>query len=83
MFKTRDVRPGSWKYPRGARTLGDLMRRRAVLVVVCQRCKHEAVLYPVEYIARFGDRCPAAHLRRFLRCKQCRRTSPNIHEATR
>lgn len=83
MFKTRDVRPGSWKYPRDASTLGDLMRKRVVLLVVCQRCQHQGILYPVDYISRFGDGCPAVHLRRFLRCKECRNRSANIHEATR
>jgi hypothetical protein len=67
MFKTRDVRPGSWSYPHDSHTLCDLKRNR-ILLVVCQRCKHEGRLYPADYIERFGDKCPAVHLRRFLRC---------------
>jgi hypothetical protein len=83
MFKTRDVRPGSWKYPRNASTLGELMRKKVVLLVVCHRCKHEGRLYPADYIERFGEKCPAIHLRRYLRCKLCRCSSANVHEATR
>ena len=83
MFKTRDIQSGSWKYPRNAKTLGDLMRGRIVLLVVCHRCRHEGRLYPADYIERFGEKCPAVHLRRFLRCSACRYTSANIHEATR
>ena len=83
MFKTRDVRPGSWKCQRDANTLGQLKRNRVVLLVVCQRCKHEGRLYPADYIERFGQDCPAVLIRRFLRCSACRYTSANIHEATR
>ena len=83
MFKTRDIQPGSWKYPRGGRTLGDLMRGRIILLAVCHRCKHEGRLYPADYIERFGEDCPAVHLRRYVRCSACRNPSANLHEATR
>ena len=83
MFKTRDIQSGSWKYPRNAKSLGDLMRSRIILLVVCHRCKHEGRLYPADYIARFGEACPAVHLRRFVRCSVCRNTSANMHEASR
>jgi hypothetical protein len=83
MSKTREVRPGSWKYPRNANTLANLVHQRAVLVVVCRRCKHSGVVYAFNLIPRFGANCPAIHVRRYLRCSACRCTSPNIHEASR
>jgi hypothetical protein len=42
-FKTRDVRPGSWKYPRDSRTLGDLKRNR-IWEICAQTSLHVAFL---------------------------------------
>jgi len=50
MFKTRDVRPGSWKPDRNGNTLGDLVRKRLSLLAVCHRCKHEGLLFPPTWL---------------------------------
>jgi hypothetical protein len=83
VFKTRDVMPGSWKYPRNAKSLASMVRRSCVLVVVCRNCQNRSTLYPAEFIPRFGAECPSPHLRKFLRCKVCRSRSPYLHEASR
>lgn len=83
MFKTREVMPGSWRYPRDAKSLGSMVRQRAVLIAVCRSCQHRGVLYPASFIPRFGAECPSPHLGKFLRCSVCRARSPYLHEAER
>jgi hypothetical protein len=83
MFKTRDVMPGRWRYPRNAKTLSSMVRHRMVLVAVCRNCRNRTTLFPAEFIPRFGGECPAPYLRKFLRCKVCRSRSPWLHEAER
>lgn len=83
MFKTRDVRPGSWKPDRTGNTLGDLVRKRLTLLVVCHRCKHQGLLFPANLVARFGENYPAVAIRRHVRCSVCRCTSASLHEASR
>ena len=83
MFKTRDVRPGSWKPDRNGNTLGELVRKRLSLLAVCHRCKHEGLLFPATLILRFGENFPAVAIRRHVRCSVCRCTSANLHEASR
>ena len=56
---------------------------KTVLIIVCRRCKHESVLYPLELITRFGEDYLAFNLRPRLRCSACRYRDPNIHEAAR
>jgi hypothetical protein len=41
-------------------------------VVICRRYKPRRVLYPVNYIERFGVDYPAIALREHLRCSSCR-----------
>jgi hypothetical protein len=72
MFKTRDINPGSWRPHRNANTLGQLIEKRMVLLVVCRRCKHEGLIFPADLIPRFGTNYPAVGVRRFLRCSSCR-----------
>ena len=83
MFKTRDIRPGSWKPDRNGNTLGDLVRKKLSLLVVCRRCKHQGLIFPAHLIARFGETFPAVTIRRYIRCSVCRCTSVNLHEASR
>jgi hypothetical protein len=83
MFKTRDINPGSWRPHRNANTLGQLMDKRMVLLVVCRRCKHEGLIFPADLVPRFGQSYPAVGVRRFVRCSSCRSGSANIHEAAR
>ena len=65
------------------RTLGDLVAAKMALVAICRRCKHRRVLFPVNYIARFGQACPAIELRKQLRCTSCRGRTANLHESSR
>jgi hypothetical protein len=80
-----DLRPGNrYAGERNAgRTLGDLIAAKMALVAVCRRCKHRRVLYPANFIARFGERCPAITLREKLRCTACRGRVANLHESSR
>ena len=73
---TRDVR-GS------GRTLGQLVDSKMALVATCRRCKHQRVLYPANYIERFGENCRAIELRERLRCSSCRGQMANLHESAR
>jgi hypothetical protein len=79
------LRPGS-RYARETRigrTLGELVRAKMALVAVCRRCKHRRVLYPANFIPRFGEMCPAMELRQHLRCSGCRGRMANLHESAR
>jgi hypothetical protein len=65
------------------RTLGDLVRAKMALVAVCRRCKHRRVLYPANFIPRYGEDFPAIELRKHLRCSGCRGRVANLHESSR
>jgi hypothetical protein len=55
------MRPGNrYARERGySRTLGQLVESKMALVAICRRCKHQCVLYPANFIERFGADCPA------------------------
>jgi hypothetical protein len=53
------------------------------LVAICRRCKHQRVLFPANYIERFGEDYPAIELRGHLRCTNCRGRVANLHESAR
>ena len=65
------------------RTLGQLIHAKMALVVICRRCKHRRVLYPANYIPRFGVTCPAIELRKHLQCSRCHGRMANLHESAR
>jgi hypothetical protein len=65
------------------RTLGQLVHEKMALVAICRRCKHRRVLYPANYIQRFGKDCPAIELRGHLRCSGCHGKMANLHESAR
>jgi hypothetical protein len=66
------------------RTLGQLIDEKMALVAICRRCRHQRVLYPANFIERFGEHCPALELRQHLRCSSCRtRAMANLHESAR
>ncbi len=66
-----------------SRTLGQMLRAKMALVAVCRRCKHRRVLYPANFIARYGEDFPAIELRHHLRCSSCRGRMANLHESSR
>jgi hypothetical protein len=54
------MRPGN-RYAREqafSRTLGQLIGSKMALVAICRRCKHQRVLYPANFIERFGAAAP-------------------------
>jgi hypothetical protein len=65
------------------RTFAQLIDQKMALVAICRRCKHHRVLYPANYIERFGPDCPAVELREHLRCSNCRGRMANLHESAR
>ena len=79
------MRPGNrYVRERGfSRTLGQLVDSKMALVAICRRCKHQRVLYPTNFIERFGDGRPAIELREHLRCGNCRGRMANLHESAR
>jgi len=66
-----------------ARTLGEMVHTKIVLLAVCRRCKHESIVYPFSLIPRFGEDFPAMELRQRLRCSSCRGRMANLYEASR
>jgi hypothetical protein len=53
-------------------------------MAVCRRCEHQRVLYPANYISRFGENYPAIDLRERLRCSSCLgRGMANLQESAR
>jgi hypothetical protein len=79
------MRPGN-QYAREqgkGRTLGQLINSKMALVAICRRCRHQRVLYPANFIERFGEDCPAIALREYLRCRSCRSCMANLHESAR
>jgi DNA-directed RNA polymerase subunit RPC12/RpoP len=77
------LRPDNRYARERGRTLGDLVKTKIAMVVVCRRCKHRRVLYPANLIPRFGEHCPAIDLRERLRCSNCRGRMANLHESSR
>ena len=65
------------------RTLGQLIAAKMALVAICRRCKHQRVLYPANYVERFGADFPAILIREHLRCAECRGKMANLHESAR
>src|SRR5215467_15492166 len=62
------------------RTLGQLIDSKMALVAICRRCKHQRVLYPAQFIERFGEDWPAIELRERLRCSSCSGRMANLHD---
>jgi hypothetical protein len=76
------MRPGNRKTGIG-RTLGQLVESKMALVAICRRCKHRRVLFPANYLARYGEDFPAIELRERLCCSGCRGRMANLHESSR
>jgi len=77
------MRPPSRHDRNLGRTLRQLIDAKMALVAICRRCKHQRVLYPANYIDRYGEDCPAILLREHLRCSECHGRMANLHEAVR
>jgi hypothetical protein len=65
------------------RTLRELLHARTVYQVVCQRCRHGAVLYPMDLAQTLGWDCTGDELTKHLRCSKCSSRTVNLYEASR
>jgi hypothetical protein len=70
-----------WAMP--FRTLLELAHTRWSILVVCHRCRHEGLVYPVNVGPRFGWEMTVADLPRRLRCSDCGGRDVTVYEATR
>ena len=64
-------------------TLEQLALSRAVLQIVCRRCRHEAIKFPMELIPRAGRHCKVSEIAAKLRCSKCNSREVNVYEARR
>ena len=64
-------------------TLEQLALSRAVLQIVCRRCRHGAIKFPMELAPRVGWPCKVAEIAAKLRCSKCNSREVNVYEARR
>jgi hypothetical protein len=64
-------------------TLEQLALSRAVIQIVCRRCRHEAIKFPMELSPRVGWHCKLAQIAPKLRCSKCNSREVNVYEARR
>jgi hypothetical protein len=64
-------------------TVQDLITSKAVLRVVCRRCKHGALLFPRELIEVAGENCSIADISKHLRCSKCKSAHVGVYAAAR
>ena len=67
----------------GSRTLHDLIHAKAVLQVVCQRCRHQKLVYPFSLGRSVEWNTPMDDFVSRFRCSQCGSDLVTVHEATR
>lgn len=63
--------------------LEQLAHSRAVLQIVCRRCRHGAIKFPIELIPRAGKYCKVGEIAAKLRCSRCNSREVNVYEARR
>ena len=68
---------------RGEMTLDELAASRAVLQIVCRRCRHGAIKFPMELAPRVGWASKIAEIAPKLRCSKCNSREVNVYEARR
>ena len=64
-------------------TLEHLALNRAVIQIVCRRCRHGAIKFPMELATRVGWACKVAQIAPKLRCSKCNSREVNVYEARR
>ena len=64
-------------------TLEQLALIRAVLQIVCRRCRHGAIKFPMELAPRVGWASKVAEIAPKLRCSKCNSREVNVYEARR
>ena len=64
-------------------TLEQLALCRAVIQIVCRRCRHGAIKFPMELAPRVGWACKVAEIAAKLRCSKCNSREVNVYEARR
>jgi hypothetical protein len=86
MPKGWPTRPGSRYHqpPEGRRTLLDVARDHAALMITCRRCKHRTTLFPAQLAVDLGPDYPVDQIARRLRCTECRaKGAATVYEGTR
>jgi hypothetical protein len=57
--------------PPTIKTIRDLAKAKLAVDVVCRRCRHRQLLFPMSLAERVGADFPVAELPRRLRCTGC------------
>ena len=65
------------------KTLEQLAASRAVIQILCRRCRHGAIKFPMELAPRVGWACKVAQIAPKLRCSKCNSRQVNVDEACR
>jgi hypothetical protein len=70
--------------PPSVRTIHDLARAKLALVIVCQRCCHRHLLFPLDLAERLSADFLVAELAPRLRCTECKaRGMAAVHPSVR
>ena len=64
-------------------TLQQLALIRAVIQIVCRRCRHGAIKFAMELAPRVGWSCKVGEIATKLRCSKCNSREVNVYEARR
>jgi hypothetical protein len=64
-------------------TLKHLALSRAVIQIVCRRCRHGAIKFPMELAPLVGWSCKVSEIAPKLRCSKCNSRQVNVYEARR
>ena len=64
-------------------TLEQLAASRAVIQILCRRCRHGAIKCPMELAPGVGWTCKVAQIAPKLRCSKCNSRQVNVDEACR
>jgi hypothetical protein len=68
----------------GQRTLQDLINAKACLQIVCRRCRHAALIFPMDLIGPdIGWDATVAEVSKKVRCSKCGAKTANVYEAAR
>ena len=65
------------------KTLEQLAASRAVIQILCRRCRHGAIKFPMELAPRVGGACRVEEIASKLHCSTCKSREVNVYEARR
>jgi hypothetical protein len=64
-------------------TLEQIALSRAVLQIVCRRCRHGVIKFPMELAPKVGWECKVGEIAPQLRCSKCNSREVNVYTARR